>query len=386
MTDVGVLRLEVFHSHLQHGNGSILGLKLKNTRPQVSQLLKGRTPQTVVQLVPALFSLCGKAQGAAAEAAVAAAYNIDLARHFTLERAVACEAVQEHGWRLLLDWPKILGLAPLQADFVRWHGMLREVAVGQGDINVLKHEVESCWLGMPVADWLAMTSLSDLQRWWNTSSSTAASLFAKLDALELASTHDLLDYKSSAYDSLQKLPAVSLLPDWSAQQALISCAGKLNADFAACPTWNAVPAETGALAYHVAVPMLRDVLHERPSRVLARVLAKAYDMLQILNGNFTGRLDYASFSEITGQQSTGLAMVKTARGVLMHHVHIVADVVQDYLVVAPTEWNFHPAGALVTGLLGLQGAIEPLTQAAERQVLSLDPCVGYQLEFSENRS
>ena len=386
MTDVGVLHLQIIHSqifhsqilHSQHlrGSGSIVGLRVKSTRPQVSQLLKGKTSQTVVELVPALFSLCGRAQGAAAEAAVAAACNMDFARHLTLERAVACEAAQEHGWRLLLDWPKVLGLAPLQADFVRWHGRLREIAVGQGDSNILQHEVESFWLGMPVADWLAMTSLSDLQRWWNTSNSAAASLFARLDTLDMAST----------YDSLKKLPDIRLLPDWSAQQALVSCAGKLNADFSASPTWNAVPAETGALAYHAAVPMLRNTLHERPSRVLARVLAKAYDMLQILNGNFTGRLDYTASPQSTGQQGTGLAIVKTARGVLIHHVHIVADMVQDYLVVAPTEWNFHPAGALATGLLGLQGDAGQLTQAAERQVLSLDPCVGYQLELCENRS
>lgn len=355
--------------HLLHDNRSIVGIEVKSTRPRVCQLLKGKTPESVVQLVPALFSLCGRAQGAAAEAAVAAACNIALSRKLTLERAVACEAIQEHCWRLLLDWPKALGLAQLRGDFVRWHAMLREIAAGRGDINALKHEVESFWLGMPIVDWLQMENLSDLQRWWKTSNSSAAGLFATLDALDGGST----------YGQSAKLTDVPLLPDWSAAEALASCAGKLNADFAVSPTWNAAPAETGALAYHAAVPMLRHAMRERPSRILARVLAKAYDMLQMLNGNLTGRLDYAS-----SQQGTGLAIVKTARGELMHYVRITAGLVQDYLVVAPTEWNFHPAGTLAAGLVGLKGDRRQLAQAAERQVLSLDPCVGYELEVSSH--
>jgi len=364
LTDVGVLRL-----HLLHDNRSIVGIKVKSTRPQVCQLLKGKTPESVVQLVPALFSLCGRAQGAAAEAVVAAACSTDLTGKLTLERAVACEAIQEHCWRLLLDWPKALGLAQLQVDFVRWHAMLRGIAGGQGNLNALKHEVESLWLGMPIVDWLEMENFSDLQQWWKTSNSSAASLFATLDVLDV----------DSIYGLSEKLPDVPLLPDWSAIDALASCVGKLNTNFAANPTWNAVPAETGALAYHATASMLRHTLQERPSRVLARVLAKVYDMLQMVNGNFTGRLDYAS-----SQQGAGLAIVKTARGVLMHHVRITAGLVQDYLVVAPTEWNFHPTGTLAAGLIGRQGDTRQLAQAAERQVLSLDPCVGYELEVSSH--
>lgn len=366
MTDIGVLRI-----HLLHNNRSIVGVEVKSTRPQVCQLFKGKAPASVVQLVPALFSLCGSAQGTAAEAAVAAACNVDLTRKLTLERAVACEVMQEHCWRLLLDWPKALGLAQLQGDFVRWHAMLRGIAAGNGEMAALKCEIESIWLGMPATDWLEMENLSDLQQWWRTSNSSAASLFATLDAFDGDST----------YGRSEKLTDVSLLPEWSAAEALASCAGKLNADFAVSPTWSAAPAETGALAYHAAVPMLRHTLHECPSRVLARVLAKVYDMLQMVNGNLTGRLDYAS-----SQQGAGLAIVKTARGILMHHVHIVADLVQDYLVVAPTEWNFHPAGTLAAGLVGLKGDARQLAQVAERQILSLDPCVRYELELRESRS
>jgi hypothetical protein len=364
LTDAGILQL-----HLFHDNKTVVGLKVKSTRPQVCQLLKGKTPESAVKLVPALFSLCGRAQGAAAQAAIAAACNISLTEKLSLERAVVCEAIQEHCWKLFLDWPKALGLAQLQGDFVRLHTILRRIAEGQGDINALKHEIESLWLGMSIVDWLDMKNFSDLQQWWKTSNSSAASLCAILDALEV----------NAIYEPTEKLSDVPLLPDWSALEAQASCVGKLNMNFAANPTWNMFPAETGALAYHVTATMLHNALKERPSRVLARVLAKVYDMLQMVNGNFTGRLDYGS-----SQEGTGFAIVKTARGILMHHVHIVAEVVQDYLVVAPTEWNFHSEGTLAAGLIGLKGDAGQLVRMAERQVLSLDPCVGYELKVSSH--
>ena len=120
--------------------------------------------------------------------------------------------------------------------------------------------------------------------------------------------------------------------------------------------------------------MLHHAMQSRQSRVLARVLARVYDMLQMLSGNFVGRLDYV------GSHGTGFAIAKTARGILMHKVLINADLVQDYWVVAPTEWNFHPAGSLTAGLIGKKGDVKQLLQTVKRHVLSLDPCVEYELE------
>ncbi len=49
-------------------------------------------------------------------------------------------------------------------------------------------------------------------------------------------------------------------------------------------------------------------------------------------------------------------------------------------VVAPTEWNFHPQGALREGLLGMAAHdAATLESAARRLVLALDPCVEYEI-------
>ena len=72
--------------------------------------------------------------------------------------------------------------------------------------------------------------------------------------------------------------------------------------------------------------------------------------------------------------------MQTARGMLLHHVRIESGRVAEYWIVAPTEWNFHPQGAL-TGLIGLrEGNAARLTETAMLFVLSLDPCVEFEIE------
>ena len=62
----------------------------------------------------------------------------------------------------------------------------------------------------------------------------------------------------------------------------------------------------------------------------------------------------------------------------MHGVRVEAGVVTDYRIVAPTEWNFHPAGVFFRETLGLKATGD---DAARSQVqclaLALDPCVAW---------
>jgi len=49
--------------------------------------------------------------------------------------------------------------------------------------------------------------------------------------------------------------------------------------------------------------------------------------------------------------------------------------------VAPTEWNFHPGGALASGLEGLEADDEQqLIRSTRLAVHALDPCVAYRVE------
>ena len=77
-----------------------------------------------------------------------------------------------------------------------------------------------------------------------------------------------------------------------------------------------------------------------------------------------------------------MAWVQNARGLLLHRVALDAQgMVDDYRIVAPTEWNFHPDGALVHGLTGLAADDEArLVRQARLAVQALDPCVACRVE------
>ena len=107
-------------------DGAIRTVQIESERPEPSRLLAGLDAATVLALLSRLYAICGRAQRACAELALAAAGGVvlTLERRAELCRTVAAEAVQEHLWRLLLDWPKALGLPQQQAEFKRWYGRI----------------------------------------------------------------------------------------------------------------------------------------------------------------------------------------------------------------------------------------------------------------------
>jgi hypothetical protein len=80
-------------------------------------------------------------------------------------------------------------------------------------------------------------------------------------------------------------------------------------------------------------------------------------------------------------EGQALAWCEMARGLLLHWVQLDAGgSVQDYRVLAPTEWNFHPQGALATAVAGLapDDSVKANLLAA-----AFDPCVACTIELPE---
>ena len=358
MVDVGKLTLGV------NWNGnSVSGTDIRSTRPMAAQILKGKTPEQVSQIVPLLFSVCGRAQGAAASAALRAAQQGDMAAPATTERLIVCEAMQEHLWRVMLDWPRLLGLAQQERRFADWYAMLRKIGTGEIDMAVFLHEFERDGLGMTAAEWRGTNSHAALQAWWRKAGSPLAQLLAKLD--------------EPGHDGRGR-QTMRLLPAWTATEAQQACAGRWDADFSARPEWLGAAAETGACTYFSDDPLQQDMWQQGGSKALIRLLARIGDVLEMASGSAAKRLDVAS--PAAGE---GIAVVRTARGLLMHHVRLAEEKVADYEIVAPTEWNFHPAGAFAQDLRGLvEHKAERLQQLAHIEALSLDPCVDYEVEVN----
>jgi len=116
------------------------------------------------------------------------------------------------------------------------------------------------------------------------------------------------------------------------------------------------------------------------TRITARLVELARWLVEL------GRVDAAPSPRVLSAplgNGEGLAAVDTARGLLLHRARLVDQRVADYQIVAPTEWNFHPRGALATGLVGLEGADDvQLLGAARIAVHALDPCVAFRIEAS----
>jgi Ni,Fe-hydrogenase I large subunit len=158
-------------------------------------------------------------------------------------------------------------------------------------------------------------------------------------------------------------------------------AAALEADpgFERAPTWHGGPAETGALARIAAQPFVASLVARFGRSALARLAARVVELIALVrpDGPAPGRLA----GVLAPRPGVGLGWVETARGLLVHAVEIAGGRVRRYRIVAPTEWNFHPRGALVAGLVGAEALDEDSVRAgATLLVQSLDPCVGVRCE------
>lgn len=291
-------------------DGHARNVVVRVARPAATNLLCHRPAEEALHLLPTLYGICGAAQGLAARLALAAARGA--AQAPAVDAAVLAEARREHLWRLSLDWPQMLGLPRLEALFL----------AGRRHFH---HDELAAW--------------------------AADALPGPCGLIE------------AAIAALPPLPApqnAPLLPALSAAQTL-DLWPRLDADFAAAPTYRGLPATTGALARH---PELAD---KEP--LTARVLARAADLATTSSG-----LGCASAATVAA--GIGRAAVETARGLLLHEVVLDGERIADYVIVAPTEWNFHPAGMLHAWLDGAAAATQAeLAAAAARLVLAFDPCV-----------
>jgi Ni,Fe-hydrogenase I large subunit len=168
--------------------------------------------------------------------------------------------------------------------------------------------------------------------------------------------------------------------------AVVVTAMRSIADFERAPTWSGAPAETGALARMREQPIVASFLAECGNAVPTRMVARLAELALLLErlGGVSGAASVADrvggFSVEPGE---GCAAVETARGLLLHRARVADGRVAEYQIVAPTEWNFHPEGALVRGLEGALAEDEAaLARDARLVVQALDPCVACRVEVT----
>lgn len=317
--DAGRVRVQ-----LTCADGRISAVQVGSERPDAAMVLRGRTADQAVQLLPLLFALCGQAQARAAVLALAAARGEECAPR--LDPDVQREVMREHLWRCLLDLPPLLGEAALQQEFV----------------SAMK--------------WVAEGNCADVRALLN--SPRIAALYQCLQQIEephLAPTR-----------MLPRLDARSSLAEWA----------RLTAEFCRLPNWRGMAVETGAIA--------RQQQTDKKS---------TFSFSACWRARFDELMEWAAGDARLGAGGTvcaipvspgiGRSLAETARGLLMHEIVLDRERVADYLIVAPTEWNFHPQGVLADQLLGQDAADrDALQQHVARAIAALDPCVPWELEWA----
>jgi hypothetical protein len=371
---------------LDWDGGRVTGVDVRSTRRfAADRVLAGRTPAAAAAMVPKLFAICGGAQGAAAAAALAAAGAIGVdAGRARDEQCVALEAMQEYFWRLLIDWPQAMGEEPDTAPvaLVR-RRVAAAVARGADGRDLLADPAGMRALGagmsrlaaqsiygMPPARWLELDGMPALESWIAQGATTCAKLLGRMLAqLPALGRTDVRLMPVARSDTLMSV----VVPAWDRDPR-----------YARAPTWDGLPAETGALARVRAHPLVAALADSAGHTAAARFVARLVD-LALLLGELggapcpPGALPWVQAFAVGEAQ--GVAAVQTARGLLLHRARIAGGRVADYRIVAPTEWNFHPQGALARGLAGMAAENEiALKRQAGLAVHALDPCVACRVE------
>jgi Ni,Fe-hydrogenase I large subunit len=355
--------------------------RVASTRPRgVAQVLVGKRPADAVAMVPRLFSICGRSQAVAAALACECASDVtsDSATWRARTELVDAEIVHEYLWRMLLDWPRAVGAAGSAPMLAKVRARLAEAldasAWAMRYAPQRPERGESRWdavraelAGLLADDVLdapqgALDDRAGFTAWLESGKSSLARTVAQLST------------ESADMDA----PGVPPLPCMTSALAAGEIARRLDDDerFSGEPEWGGSPRETGARARQHAHPLIAELTNGPSGPILPRLAARIVELADILKRGAGDRIGSAAI-----RHGDAVAWVETARGVLIHRAALQGERIVRYQIVAPTEWNFHPRGALAVELAALRVADRTvLERRIDLLVQSLDPCVAYRVE------
>jgi len=370
-------------------DGTVQRVDVTSSRPvSACRIFVGRRPAEVVSMAGMLYSVCGKAQALAALEALEGACGREpagAAHRLGRGLGVLSEVLREHATRLLVDWPARLGrlnnaaaarglrstttalVALIPGQTTRWCDSAGDGALATGCAGALVHALEMQLAEVLLGHFgLPLARLDDEQGFedWVAAGDGLAWVPAMMRGAGL-----------SGVGSGDCPPMPPL--DAGALSRRLAAGGE---GFAARPDWGGTVYETGPLARLWQHPVVAAVRARDGAGALARVIARLLELADIPRQmrRLLEDADAECGSPLRHVPEAGaaVAVLETARGRLAHRVTVEGGRVSGYRTLAPTEWNFHPAGPLVTGLLGACAPDAAVTRRhAELAASALDPCV-----------
>ena len=371
-------------------DATVADVRLRSSRPTgIGAMLTGRPMGEALSLVPMLFSLCGIAQGIAAVNACESAIGITAspAQQAARDLLILGEMADSHAWQIAMEWPRLIGAAPdpsLLSPLRKATSALAPALYpsrdwtrpGGGTLSPDAEKLSDAGLSISTAidrligsGFSTLRNADDLHRWSRDSTTPAARLISRI------LTDDMAGFGRSGVATLPDPPA-----DWFALRLTST------PDFSNQPHFDGKPAETGALHRMAASPLIADLKQRHGNGLLSRFAAKLMELaslparLSALSGYLSPEHPGTTPSHPTG---SGAGIADTARGRLAHWIALEQGIVQDFRTVAPNEWNFHPQGALVRGLVGLP-ACDDLRRRVDLLIAALDPCVPCHVMIEEH--
>ena len=366
---------------------------IRSTRPtNIASLFSGKAPADASKLMPQIFSICAMAH----RHACMLACGLYESREHELwgEALVLVETAREHCLHILSRWvddrqkkDAAVAMRDLLGDVRALQSMSPEEAAAgilllEEFSTKLQALIENSILGVPSASILALQTKSDLHVWAQQECPSHA----------IAACHVMKLFVDGA-EALAAIPP-HFLPELDQKHLSDTMLGDTGAAFVAQPTWDGHCCETGPLERTQCHPLISAMLKEHGATLLVRDCARLLDLLSVANAisRLSGKWNEAkgrSEERILashGSHPTGLGIVETARGRLIHAVCLEEGKIGTYRILAPTEWNFHPKGAAQQSLQALTK--DTLSETLVHSVLSaIDPCVAFDVTIKrENAS
>ena len=370
--------------------------EIRSSRPlRAVRIFEGRRPREVLMQVPLLFSVCGMAQATAAVQAFRQSVRGEDATGGAADTArrllTRLETAREHLWRILMDWPALLGEPPDPRRAAPLQPLLRDLRralFGDADAFALEAEarpdgqalpglirrleeiLQRLVFGCPPGQWLRIGDGGALVAWAGDTQTVAARL---LREMVKRGWQDMGDVPGEFLPELRPAALNRRLQARDAER------------FIAAPQWHDGPCETTPLARQCGSPLIRSLRGEHGDGLLTRQAARLVELARIPPAmrRLADGLTEAAPREVAGDAlppGVGIGQVEAARGRLVHRVEVADGVVRRYQILAPTEWNFHPRGTLARALGTLRAGDEAtLRRQAALLIDAVDPCVGYRL-------
>jgi coenzyme F420-reducing hydrogenase alpha subunit len=367
-------------------DGRLVAKRLVTTRSGgIAAALAARPVADIPQNVARLFPFCGMAHAAAALAAIETALRIDVSPAQSAFRALILLA--EHGaalgWRILMDWPPLIGEAPQLRACADIRRAAAAVSAGAqwARIGGARLRLDRDGLGCAVSELarqliaLFPEAADPALTWSALQAAIQSSVSTPARLIKIARAGATADY--GRHDR-PPLPAMDA--GWFA--------ARLAADtgFSDAPTLDGTPAEVGALAAgrH---PLVADAIAAWGPTLATRLLAAALDA-SVVAGRLCRMVEQLADDDPVDADLThsghGAGVVETARGPLAYFVDTADGRVRTLRSVAPTEWNFHADGPFMAALAAAPRVAEPLL-AARLLAASFDPCVAFSIDIADDR-